>query len=139
MSTKTATTQSRMDVIPSTLKLVLETYNVKDALLDTSLLADIDVVHGYRCEECEEFSTDTADSPLYECGSCGTVFARDTSADGSSNRCPDCNKFGSKTADFACIECQEGEAVPTLYVVCPLCEESVGLDDIATHLTDGCR
>jgi hypothetical protein len=50
--------------------------------------------------------------PLYECGSCGTRFTREGSADGEGHRCPDCGKFGAKLEDHCCPECDEDGLSP---------------------------
>lgn len=76
--------------------------------------AVIEEERGWWCADCEEFTGDEPDGPLYECGDCGTVFNRDNSYDGDSNRCPDCRKFSAKIADFACPNCGEAEAVPAV-------------------------
>lgn len=61
------------------------------------------------CEACEAAVDPEEEGPaLYECGSCGTTFNRDGSADGDSSRCPDCLKFSAKVGDASCPECGEG-------------------------------
>ena len=61
---------------------------------------DDDAKQRLVCDECgASFDEDEVDSPLYECGACGTRYTREGSADGGSSRCPDCNRFGAKVAD----------------------------------------
>lgn len=82
------------------------------------------LIDGYTCLNCEEVMDDSnveEDNPLYECGSCGTVFSRFDSADGDSHRCPDCGKFGSKLGDIACPECGEGELEAVTLLQCEVC------------------
>jgi len=69
----------------------------------------IEVVIAYRCDDCEAVLEDHGGS-LYECGSCGTIFNQETSADGASHRCPDCNKMSAKIEDYSCAECNEARA-----------------------------
>lgn len=88
-------------------------------MLRSKAVADgLEILNGHKCESCDEILEEGSaiEVPLYECGSCGTIFNRDNSADGDSHRCPDCNKFGSKVSDTSCSECQEGEVIEIEYV-----------------------
>lgn len=96
-------------------------------------LAEIEVKQGVKCEECEEVAEEGAGVPLYECGSCSTIFAGH-----EGNRCPDCNKFASKIGDEACAVCEQGPVEFYLYVECPLCGETIAPDDLGTHISGGC-
>lgn len=65
-----------------------------------------------KCGSCDHlFDADDAGGPVYECGRCGTSFAREDSADGDSSRCPNCNIFSAKVADLACPECFDYEGL----------------------------
>lgn len=99
---------------------------------------DIDLDHRkmYQCAECEAFAEDESEEKKYECGSCGTEFTRDNSADGDSNRCPDCNKFAGKLYDNTCPECEDGEQEPVECVSCPWCHEDFRDDDFEEHLDE---
>lgn len=90
---------------------------VEDKLSDDETKPEPEKVDGWYCPSCEKGWEDSDElEPIYECGSCGSIFNRDNSADGGSNRCPDCNKFAAKLYDHGCpdcgdIECEEGEIV----------------------------
>ena len=98
---------------------------------------DVIPVSAYYCSGCETLSEEVA-GPLYECGSCGTIFNRENSADGSSHRCPDCGKFGAKQADESCAECNEGEIEEVTAYPCPVCEDLVKGEDVESHAA-GCQ
>jgi DNA-directed RNA polymerase subunit RPC12/RpoP len=57
----------------------------------------------YLCPDCD----DVIEEPvaLYECGECGTIFSRATSAN-DNHQCPDCNKFASKLTAHGCPDCE---------------------------------
>jgi DNA-directed RNA polymerase subunit RPC12/RpoP len=75
-------------------------------------------IEAYKCTDCEMVFAfgDEGDSPLYECGECGSRYNRDMSADGNSNRCPDCNLFGARVAWHSCLDCGEGELFPLVRI-----------------------
>lgn len=54
---------------------------------------------------------------LYECGECGTVFDRENSADGNSQKCPDCNKLAAKLTAHGCPDCQEEDGCKEVMAV----------------------
>ena len=89
--------------------------------VDTFLAAHHDTKAAFRCEECSHTSEENG-GPLYECGSCGTKFNKDSSAN-EGNLCS-CGKFSSKTGELSCEECNEAPVVATLLVECAHCGES---------------
>lgn len=82
---------------------------------------DAETVLVYTCAGGCDPTTDEPESPLYECGQCGTSFNRDGSADGAGSRCPDCNRFAARVADLACADCGEAEATEADGWVCGAC------------------
>jgi DNA-directed RNA polymerase subunit RPC12/RpoP len=84
----------------------------------------------FTCPDCGDLDPDNdepIEGPLYECGSCGTRFTRDNSADGVSHRCPDCNKFGSKVGDGeVCPQCETEELDNRDVQRCVECELIIG-------------
>ncbi|MHC1767932.1 MAG: DNA N-6-adenine-methyltransferase [Verrucomicrobiia bacterium] len=67
----------------------------------------------FICEACQsEFDTTDECQTLYECMGCGSMFTKESSADGCSHRCSGCNRFGSKVSDSGCPACNEGEVMP---------------------------
>lgn len=80
----------------------------------------------YVCQECGEESDDFLEEPLYECGSCGTVFTRSNSADGDSHRCPDCGKMSSRISQHSegvCEQCEQGVVEEESRFECDYCQE----------------
>lgn len=87
----------------------------------------LEPVPAYKCLDGCEISEDVG-GPIYECGSCGTVFSFDNEG---SNRCPDCNKFAAKYCDISCTQC-EGEAEELQEAwPCPECEVLYETEDEA--------
>ena len=75
-----------------------------------------------KCLSCDAISEEGSGEPLYECGSCGTIFNRNQSTYGN-HQCPDCNKFASKLASDSCSECEEGEIEDIRAEYCEECSE----------------
>lgn len=80
-----------------------------------------DTVARYRCVECGAVMEEACKEPLYECGECFTLFVRENSADGVSNRCLYCDKFARKLSDTSCPECKEGELERVELYACGIC------------------
>lgn len=74
----------------------------------------------FQCIDCEAYSEDD-DGPLYECGSCGNVYTRE-STEGGNHICPQCHRFGMKLAEAGCPSCQQGELIIATVTRCPHCE-----------------
>lgn len=76
---------------------------------------------GFVCDGCDHVEEDAPESPLYQCGSCGTSFTREGSYDNDSNRCPDCRKFAAKEAEFGCPSCTAAGMSSTTVYKCDRC------------------
>lgn len=79
------------------------------------LVATWDIVQAALCDNCGELSAmeEAKESgPLYECGKCGEVFTRNSSANGN-HQCPSCNTMAAKADDVSCPKCEAGEIEET--------------------------
>ena len=101
----------------------------------TETPAVAETIEAWKCLDCGAITQERYDVPRYECNNDGTIFARDSSADGGSHRCPECNKFASKLADESCEDC-EGEVEAFQAVDCQHCDELHEDGDIPLECQD---
>jgi predicted RNA-binding Zn-ribbon protein involved in translation (DUF1610 family) len=102
------------DLQESELELIVEKKEVnleelpKHSDVEQAFLDKIKTTYN-KCPSCDEVCVDGDEVTLYECQNCGTVFSRESSADGDSHRCPDCQKFASKLTEKGCPTCEGSE------------------------------
>lgn len=99
----------------------------------------LEKITAFKCEACGAISENYDDEPLYECQTCGNIFARSNSADGDSSRCPSCQKFSGKIADTACSECGEGEVTKIEALHCTVCGSYFEIGDIKDGGCSRCK
>jgi len=85
-------------------------------------------IRAYQCQDCSAIKTEEG-GPLYECGECGTLFNRSSSANGN-HQCPNCNRFAQRIDDMSCAECEQFEIKEVWAVECDCCEELHAIAEI---------
>lgn len=91
-----------------------------------------EIEQGYKCQSCEAITDMEPETPLYECGQCGTTFSGD-----EGNRCPDCNKFAARSEEGnACDSCSEGACEEIEVRHCDKCDTHFEVGDEDDHEHD---